>query len=156
MESILITDAKVLIPNNDHKNFTETTEVIPKGTKVSGTIENIQGLRRGEPFTYRLFKLNNNKLIHIKNLNNMNATEVKLGADASVTSTKVDLIPAETFNKIRRNGLIIGGIAGFAWAKYKKHDMKKVAMWIGVGALVGYAAAYVIDTNRKAIVKPSK
>ncbi len=156
MEAILIKDAKVLIPNNDHKNFTETNQVIPKGTKVSGSIKNIQGLRRGEPFTYRLFNTNNNQLIYLNNLENMNATEVKLGADASVTSTKVDLIPAETFNKIRRNGLIIGGIAGFAYAKYQKHDMKKVAMWIGVGALVGYAAAYVIDTNRKAIVKPSK
>lgn len=156
MEAILVKDAKVLIPNNEHKNFTETTEVIAKGTKVSGKIENIQGLRRGEPFTYRLFNTNNNKLIYLNNLENMGATEVKLGADASQTSTKVDLIPAETFNKLRRNGLIIGAIAGFAWAKYKKHDMKKVGMWIGVGALVGYAAAYVIDTNRKAIVKPSK
>jgi hypothetical protein len=156
MEATLKNDAKVLIPNSEHKNFTETNEVLSKGTKVSGQPKNIQGLRRGEPFTYRLFLTNNNQLIHLNNLENMNATEVKLGADATVTSTKVDLIPAETFNKIRRNGLIIGAVAGFAWAKYKKHDIKKVGMWIGVGALVGYAAAYVIDTNRKAIVKPSK
>lgn len=156
MEAILITDAKVLIPNGEHKNFTETTEVIRKGNKVSGEIENIQGLRRGEPFTYRLFRTNNNKLIYLNNLDKMNVTEVKLGADSSVTSTDVNLIPAETFNKIRINGLLIGAIGGFAWAKYKKYDTKKIAMYIGVGALVGYLGAYIIDTNRKVTVKESK
>lgn len=156
MEAILIKDAKVLIPNGEHKNFTETTEVIEKGNKVSGEIENIQGLRRGEPFTYRLFRTNNNKLIYLNNLDKMNVTEVKLGADSSVTSTDVNLIPAETFNKIRRNGLVIGAIGGFAWAKYKKYDTKKIAMYIGIGALVGYLGAYIIDTNRKATVKASK
>lgn len=154
MEATLIKDAKVLVPNNEHKNFTESNEVIPQGTKVNGKIELINGLRRGEPFTYRVFKLNNNKLIFLNNLDM--PTEVYMGADSQQTSAKVDLIPAEVFNKVRTSGLIIGGLAGFAYAKYQKHDTKKMAMWIGVGALLGFATAYVIDTNRKVIIKPSK
>jgi hypothetical protein len=53
-------------------------------------------------------------------------------------------------------GIVLGGIAGFAYSKYKGHDMKKVAMFIGVGTISGYALAYVIDRNRKATVTPSK
>ena len=86
----------------------------------------------------------------------MNATEVTLGADAGATATKVDMIPAENFSKAKMAGLVIGGIAGFAWAKYKKHDMKKAAMYIGVGAVLGYGAGVLLDRRNKVVVQPSK
>lgn len=53
-------------------------------------------------------------------------------------------------------GLVIGGIAGFAYAKYKKHDMKKVAMFIALGAAIGYGSGYVLDRTRKVEITESK
>lgn len=149
-------DSKFLVANNDHKNFTETDEAVEEGTILNGNAINVQGLRRGEPFTYRLFITPDKKILYLNNITPMETTEVMLGADDSVSSTKVNLIPAETFNRVKTIGLVAGGLAGFAYAKYKKHDMKKVAMWIGVGALVGYATAYVIDKNKAIKVTPSK
>jgi len=86
----------------------------------------------------------------------METTEVTLGADSSQTPTRIDLIPAEMYTKDKLMGIVLGGVAGYLWAKYKKHDMKKVAMYIGAGAVIGYAGAYVLDTRKKAIVKASK
>jgi hypothetical protein len=149
--------ANVLIPNLDHKNFTFSEERIEGGTIVEGKLKAVNGLRRGEPFTYRLFLTNDNKLIYQKNLKNMtNATEVTLGADAQTSPTSVNLKPAETFSKMKLRGVVIGGIVGFAYAKYKKQDLKKVAMYIGLGAALGYGIEYLIDTRKNIIVKPSK
>ena len=149
--------ANVLIPNMEHKNFTFSDERIEGGTLVKGQLKQVNGLRRGQPFVYRLFLTDNNKLIFQKNLKNMaQATEVTLGADAQTSPTSVNLTPAEHFNKMKLTGVIIGGIAGFAYAKYKKHDLKKMAMYIGVGAALGYGIEYFIDTKRNIVVKPSK
>lgn len=149
--------ANVLIPNNEHKNFTFSDEKIEGGTVVEGKLTAVNGLRRGEPFTYRLFLTKDNKLIYQKNLKNMaQETEVTLGADAQTSATSINLTPAEHFSKMKLTGVLIGGIAGFAWAKYKKHDLKKVAMYIGVGAALGYGIEYLIDTKRNIVVKPSK
>lgn len=156
MKVIVNKDSKVLIANNEHKNFTETDEIIEEGTVLNGNAINVKGLRRGEDFTYRLFVTPKNEILYLNNITPMETTEVMLGADDSVSSTRVNLVPAETFSKVKTIGLIAGGLAGFAYAKYKKHDMKRVAMWIGVGALVGYATAYVVDRNKAINVTPSK
>jgi hypothetical protein len=156
MKVIVNKDSKRLIANKEHRNFTETDELIEEGTILDGNAINVKGLRRGEPFTYRLFITPKNEIIYLNNITPMETTEVMLGADDSVSSTKVNLIPAETFSRFKTIGLVAGGLAGFAYAKYKKQDMKKVAMWIGLGALVGYATAYVVDRNRAIDVTPSK
>jgi hypothetical protein len=149
--------ATVLIPNTDHKNFTFSDEKIEGGTLVKGKLQAVNGLRRGEPFTYRLFLTNDNKLIYQKNIKNMaNATEVTLGADSQTSATSVNLKPAENFSSMKMTGILVGGVAGFAYAKYKKHDMKKVAMYIGVGAAIGYFAEYLLDSKKNIVVKPSK
>lgn len=156
MKVVVNKDSKILIANNEHKNFTETDQILEEGTILNGNAINVKGLRRGEPFTYRLFITPKKEILYLNNITPMNTTEVMLGADESVSSTKVNLIPAETFSRVKTIGLVAGALAGFAYAKYKKQDMKKVAMWIGAGALVGYAAAYVIDRNRTIDVTPSK
>jgi uncharacterized membrane protein YfcA len=53
-------------------------------------------------------------------------------------------------------GIVIGAVAGFAYAKYKKHDMKKIAMFMVLGSLAGFAGGYLVDQNRKAIVTQRK
>ena len=156
MKVIVNKDSKFLIANNEHKNFTETDETIEEGTILNGNAINVKGLRRGESFTYRLFITPKNEILYLNNITPMETTEVMLGADDSVSSTKVNLIPAETFSRVKTIGIVAGGLAGFVYAKYKKQDMKKVAMFIGLGALIGYATAFVVDRNRTIDVTPSK
>jgi hypothetical protein len=145
-------DAKFLIANPEHKNFTETEEKVESGSILEGNNRNVAGLRRGKPFTYRVFITNDNKILYQNNTTPMKTTEVMLGADA----TTVNLRPAEAFNRVRTYGIVIGAVAGFAYAKYRKHDMKKVAMFMAIGAVAGYAGGYLVDTNRKATVTRSK
>lgn len=156
MKVVTIKDAPILIPNQDHKNFTMNGVVIPRGVELEGEKKEVAGLRRGKPFTYRLFITNNKQIIYSNNIKPMEMTEVTLGADSAQTPTTINFLPAETFNKLRTGGLIVGALAGFAWAKYKKQETKKLLMSIAVGAVLGYAGAYVIDTNRSATVKASK
>tara|TARA_R110000868_G_scaffold46244_2_gene152926 strand:- start:880 stop:1350 length:471 start_codon:yes stop_codon:yes gene_type:complete len=156
MKVITITDSAVLMPNKEHQNFTDSGVVIPSGNILEGESKKIDGLRRGKPFTYKIFHTNNNQFIYLNTIKPMETTEVTLGADSSQSATKVNLIPAEMYTQDKLIGVIVGGVAGFLWAKYKKHDMKRVAMYIGSGAVVGYAAAYFLDTRKNAIVKSSK
>jgi hypothetical protein len=156
MKARVIKDTKYLIANKDHKNFTESNELVEQDTILKGEQRNIEGLRRGEPFTYRLFITNEGKILYLNNVEPMKTVEVTLGADAQRTPTVVDLLPAESFSKMKTAGLVIGGIAGFAYAKYKKHDMKKVAMFIALGAAIGYGSGYVLDRTRKVEITESK
>ena len=156
MKVQVIEDAKILIPNTEHKNFTDSGSIIEEGTYVSGQVKNIEGLRRGKPFVYRLFITDKNQLIHLKKIKQMGTTEVTLGADAAQTPTQINLKPAEHAKRMKFYGSVVGAVGGFAYAKYKKHDMKKVAMYIGVGALIGYATAYVFDRQKAIKVTASK
>ena len=55
MQVRVIKDSRYLVANKDHKNFTEGSENVEQGTVLNGEPRAIEGLRRGEPFTYRLF-----------------------------------------------------------------------------------------------------
>ena len=84
--------ANVLIPNLEHKNFTFSDERIEGGSVVEGNLKAVNGLRRGQPFVYRLFLTKDNKLIYQKNLKNMTqATDITLGADSQISATSVNL-----------------------------------------------------------------
>jgi len=156
MRAVTLTQAEILVPNRDHKNFTFNGQTIPEGTVIEGTEEMISGLRRGQPFIYRLFKTDKGQFIYLNQTQAMPVTEVKLGADSAQTKTVIDMVPAETYSKVKLVSLIVGGAAGFAYAKYKKHDLKKSAIWIAIGAATGYAAGYIFDTKRNVVVQPSK
>jgi hypothetical protein len=156
MEVTVIKDSKYLIPNPQHQNFTESNDWVGEGVLLKGNFANIEGLRRGEPFTYKLFITEDKNILYQNSVEPMKTIELTSGADSQATPTLVNLTPAETFNKVKTSGLVIGAVVGFAYAKYKKHDMKKSAMFIGLGAVIGYAAAYVVDQNRKATVVASK
>ena len=62
----LVNDAPVLIPNKAHSNFTKSDEILKKGSIVKGDEIFINGKRRGEDFTYRLFRTTDGKLIYTK------------------------------------------------------------------------------------------
>ena len=156
MKVVTTQESSILTPNKEHQNFTSTGVSIPSGTILYGNNKIISGLRRGQPFAYKLFVTDKNQIIYQNTTKPMDTTEVTLGADASQTPTRVNLIPAEMYSQDKLIGVILGGLGGFAWAKYKKHDMKRLAMYVGVGALVGWGAAYVIDTRKSAVIKKSK
>lgn len=144
----VISDCKILKPNKEHKNFTETKEGFKTGDVLTGRFVNIDGKRRGEPFTYRLFITDKEKIIYKNCVKPMKTTEVMLGADSAQTPTVINLTKAERFSKNKTRGLLIGGAAGFLFSKYyKKHELKKVAMWTVIGAGLGYASAYLMDRN---------
>lgn len=155
MEVIVQKDAKYLIPNGEHKNFTESNDWVGEGVLLRGNYADIDGLRRGEPFTYKLFVTEDKQILYRNNVQPME-TEVTLGADSQRSETIVNLIPAETFNKVKTTGIVLGAIAGFGYSKYKKHDIKTMAMYIFGGAIIGYVSAYVVDRNRKGLVTSSK
>ena len=41
MEAVVLENAKVLVPNKEHKNFTETNEIVPQGTTVKGEFKSM-------------------------------------------------------------------------------------------------------------------
>jgi hypothetical protein len=156
MEVTVIKDSKYLIPNATHQNFTESSDIVSEGVLLKGNFANIEGLRRGEPFTYKLFITEDKKILYQNSVEPMKTIELTSGADSQTTPTLVNLTPAETFNKVKTTGLVLGAIAGFAYAKYQKQEMKKMAMFIFGGAVIGYATAFVIDRSRTATVEASK
>jgi hypothetical protein len=153
MEAIVLENAKVLVPNKEHKNFTETNEEMPKGTVVNGEFKSIKGLRRGEPFSFRVFVTDKGQIIYSNKLKEMKATEVTLGADASQTPTVVNMIPAETFKTSRIVVALAGALGGFYYAKKKGANKIKYAI---VGAAAGYAAVWAFDKSKSVTVAKSK
>lgn len=143
-------DAPILIPNNDHKNFTATDEIIPKGTEVEGKYKNVNGLRRGEPFTYKLFVTKENNIIYQNKIEPM-ATQVYLNADAQVTPTVV-----KVEKKLITTTTIIGGIVGAMVGNYysKTQGGNRNVYMVG-GAVIGFFVARFFE-NRSVAVKPSK
>jgi len=158
VQAKVIADAPILIPNKEHKNFTESAESIPDGTVVNGFIRNIDGLRKGKPFVYKVFYTTENQLIYLNKIKpiKMDNAEVTLGADGA-SATKVNIAVAEKSTKHKWYGAVIGGVAGFAYCKHKKHDLKKSAMFIALGAIAGFGVGYYMDNGKHSIqITPSK
>jgi hypothetical protein len=155
MEQVIVTDqAQVLIPNGSHKNFTASREVMPKGIMLTGEFIVIEGLRRGQPFQYRLFKIENTNNYIFTNktqkTNTMEKTEVTLGADAKVSPTVVDIPSNAKANKMPIIAAVIGAGAGFGFAKYRKVEGNAKWIYVAVGAVAGYFVGKMI-ANKKAI-----
>lgn len=179
MKVQLIEDATILIPNKEHKNFTETGSAFKKGSELEGEPVNIMGKRRGEDFTYRLFKTNDNQLIFLNktdmknrvvqlnfegvptetvklNFEGVPTEEIKIGFDG-VQPIIVDENPNKSiFAKYSSAGVLVGSAVGFGISKYKNMEMKKIVMFTLIGALAGYVVGNQIDKRLKIVVKQSK
>jgi hypothetical protein len=163
MEVEVIEDARILIPNIEHQNFTESGNVISKGTILLGDVTLIKGKRRGEGFTYKLFKTKNNQLIYLKKIKPMQVTEVTLGADsktATNTVTTPTLISVPSGKKLLTKnvimGTLIGAGAGFGWSKYKKLDKKSTMTYAVIGAIIGFGVSKYVEKRKAIVVKASK
>lgn len=154
---VVVEDAQIFIPNESHKNFTHSGSMIEKDTIVEGSPKAIRGLRRGRQHIYRFFVTKDGDFIHFKKVRPMRMTEVKLGADAQVSPTKINMTNTASKSNQKYIGAIVGAAAMFAYAKYKKKDTKRqIAMSI-TGALIGFGVGYLMEGGRSRIkVEPSK
>ena len=158
MKVVLIEDAPVLIPNPKHQNFTETSEVLSKGTELNGEIKKIVGSRKGEPFTYRLFRTTDDKLIFLNKTKpiKMEKTEVTLGADAAQTPTEIKLPSVSNLGVRPIIGTLVGLAAAYYYSKKKGFIGGKKWIHYGIGAVAGFAVGKYLQSQRKVVVKPSK
>jgi hypothetical protein len=163
MEVQVIENAQILIPNKEHENFTESSKVIKKGTILLGDEILIKGKRRGEGFTYKLFKTNNNQLIYLKKIKPMQVTEVTLSASGDAATSNVTtptVISVPSGKKLLTKNVIIGTIlgagVGYGFSKYKKLDKKTTMMYSVVGAIVGFGISKYVEKRKSIVVKPSK
>lgn len=143
----VIEDAQVLKPNNNHKNFTETGDIIKKGTIINGDQKIITGKRRGEPFSYRLFQTDTDKLIYLNKVKPMKTTEVTLGADSAVTPTVVDIKSKKILSIHTIAGTVVGAGAGLWFSKHKKYSTQKTVIITAVGAIAGFFAGRYMEKS---------
>jgi len=134
MKVFTIEDAKVLVPNKEHQNFTATDIIIPSGTNLDGEVKIINGKRRGQPFQYKLFYTTDNQFIYLNKTKPMATTQVYLGADAQQTPTIVD-VPQ---TKLLSTTNIVGAIAGYLVGNwYSKKYGKGSPRFYGLAGAVG-------------------
>lgn len=154
IKATTISDAAILVPNKEHKNFTDTGKVIPKNTEIFGNPTIIKGLRRGQPFEYKLFVTNKNEFIYLKTIQPMKSTEVLLGADASTTPTVVTMPNDSNLGMRPVLGTILGGVLGYYYAK--KKNPSKVMMFTVIGGVAGFAAGKYLQGTGVVFFKKSK
>lgn len=138
MKAVVAEDAHILIPNPTHKNFTRTNEILPKGNYVEGEVKIVEGLKRGQPFNYRLFYTDKNQIIYVKNIKPMETTEVKLGVDAT-KQPKGDVLTFPSTSNLGPRpiiGVLAGAAVGYAAAKYVFKKEGKTKIWFALGGAV--------------------
>lgn len=153
----IIEDAPILLPNKDHKNFTNSDNVLPKGTLVEGELKNVSGLRRGNPFNYRVFTSNEGDIIYSKYVKPM-AVEVTMGADSQVSPTKVEMVSSEKTTTSRKViGAVVGGVVGYAISKRgTQKTFTQQLMYIGGGALAGFLVGTYMNRKTGIVVEKAK
>jgi len=142
MRAKIIDNATILLPNPDHENFTESDNFIPIGKEIQGEYKYIKGKRRGEPFVFRLFQTSTGNLIYQNKIQPM--TEVNIGADKSVSTSKIELPKGPLYNDAHIIGAILGTISGYLIAKKTKKPQKQVYFYAIGGGAAGYVAGKLI------------
>lgn len=154
IQAVVLEDTKFLIPNKQHKNFTCSDEVVRKGSNVKGEFKQVSGLRRGEPFVYRLFGTEGGKFLYADKVQNpMAVTEVSLGVDGNVSAQK------SIVSSPKSKALLVmlgGAIAGFAYGKYKKAGKADLVKYSAVGAVGAYGIYFLIEKSKSTEIQKIK
>ena len=153
----IIEDAPILTPNVTHQNFTETADYLVRGTEVSGDWKEINGLRRGKPFTYKVFITDNDEVIYSKYVKPMGTTEITMGADSQVSATKVEMVNSERKTTIiRAASSVAGALIAYTYAKKRGMEKNKTYLMAGAGALAGFLISRQFTKNTGIVVQKSK
>jgi hypothetical protein len=150
MEVKTITDADILVPNKEHKNFTNSGKKIPKETTLTGNPIVINGLRRGEPFSYKLFVTDKQEYIYLKNIKNMDTTNVYLGADSTIVKMPSD----NNFGTTPLISMLVGGAAAYYYAK--KRNQSRIYLYTLIGAVAGFGIGKYFQSQGIVTFKKNK
>ena len=157
IQAIVIQNCNLLIPNKEHKNFTDSTEEVRVGSIVTGEYRNVNGLRRGKPFQYRLFFSKDGKILYANCVKTENVrSEIISNADNKQTPTTIDLIPAESFKYTAHLIALGGGLAGYYYGKSQTATANNLIKYIVVGAVGAYGIFRLVNSNKSTNTKPSK
>lgn len=146
MKCEVIEDAIVKLPNKEHKNFTDSKEVIAKGTIIDGNPFLVKGKRGKEDFNYKLFRTKEGQLIFINKVKPMENVEVTLNADGAATVVKMP--NEQKMTLIIASTTAAGALGGFMFARKKKYETKKQLLAVAVGGVLGYIAGRLIEKNK--------
>jgi hypothetical protein len=157
IQAIVCQNTNYLIPNKEHKNFTDSSDEARVGSVITGEFRNVDGLRKGKPFQYRLFFTKNGKILYANCVKAENVpSEILQGADQSVTATKVNLTPVESFRYAAHIVAFGGGLLGYFYGKKQNKTGMDLAKYTAVGAVGAYGIYWLIDQNKSTIINPSK
>jgi hypothetical protein len=159
MQAKIIKDTNFLTPNKDHKNFTDSIELARVGDKIEGEFKNISGLRKGQPFVYRLFVTKNGKILYANTVQ----TEIPIVEVVSNANAE-NLKPVELEKNIPNKnskyaGLLLavgGGVAGYFYAKKKNVTQESLIKFIAVGAVGVYGIYWLLNQNKSTVNKQIK
>jgi hypothetical protein len=151
IQAIIIQDTNFLIPNKEHKNFTDSNEKSKAGTITTGEFRNVNGLRKGKPFEYRLFFTKDGKILYANCIRAENIpTEIISNAD---NLQSVNTQPSENIKYLIALG---GGIVGYYYGKKQNANANDLMKYIVVGSVGAYGIFYLINKNKITTNKPSK
>lgn len=162
MKVLVVSDAHILMPNKAHENFTKTDDLIKKDTVLNGRLLNIEGKRKGEDFTYRLFQIEKGNLIFQNKIKPIMNTEVTLGANGlnAATPRKTEIkMPSKAIDNAHIIGAVAGSVGGFFLAKKMKKTGRTPYYFAVGGAVAGYvvgrliAGKPIIDVSSPAIIQ---
>lgn len=130
-------DIRVLTPNGEHKNFTETANVIPSGTEMDGIFKTVQGMRRGEPFTYRVFMSDKGEIVYADSVSPK--TNILPEIMSSADGGKTNYVP------------IIIGVGGALLGYFATRKLKQRIPYqpFVIAAGVGVASYYIYKKLKK-------
>lgn len=154
IQAIIIQNTNYLIPNKEHKNFTASNQEAMVGGVLTGEFRNINGLRKGKPFEYRLFFTNDGKILYANCVRAENVpSEILSNADnknldESKSSTSVNYTPYLI--------ALGGGLAGYYYGKNKNVSGNDLIKYIVVGSVGAYGIYYFTNKNKTTIIKPIK
>ena len=141
-----IENATILVPNNEHKNFTETNEVIPASKTLVGEFKLISGLRRGKPFDYRIFTTDEGKVIYANTVSPQPKEFTTEPAKEPTAGKKL------TISNRAILYTTLGGALGYVITRQTKQtDSFKTALYIIGGATLGYFLSTNFEPTTKTI-----
>ena len=153
-QGIIIQNCNFLIPNKEHQNFTESDLAARVGDTIRGEFKNVNGLRKGKPFEYRLFFTNDGKILYANCIRAENiSSEIISNVDNLQAPLSVNIKPSEQFKYV---AALVGGIAGYLYGKKQNADKNKLITYIAVGSVGAYGIYYLIEKNKSTTNKPSK
>ena len=151
IQATIIKNTNYLIPNNEHKNFTDSSEEAREGKIILGEFKNVDGLRKGKPFQYRLFFSKDGKILYANCVKAENVpSEILQSADGSKTVTLKNLKPAAYMIAIA------GGLAGYLYGKKQNATGANLIKYTAVGAVGAYGIYWLVNSNKSTVINPIK